>query len=158
MWKRSQDHRNPATDRAPSASGPAFWAPLMIAVGLIVAYLGYGLLLYLSADQIKDDTHWNRLIYVGGTLSSLVSAALGWVFGREVHRSAVDNATRELVRARDDARAAQKDADAGRMLAIAVKSAADPSKLREMAETLFPAPSSAVSTPSEGADVQGTHE
>jgi hypothetical protein len=83
-----------------------------------------------------------------------VSAALGWLFGREVHRSAVDNATKEAGRARGDAAAAKRDADAGRMLAAAVKSAVDPSTLKGVAEELFPPASSAASTPPDGTDVR----
>jgi hypothetical protein len=155
MWKRSQDSRKSATDRSPTTTGSGYWAPLLIAVALILAYLGYALLLYFSADQVKDDTHWNRLVYIAGGLSSLVSAALGWVFGREVHRSAVDNATKEAGRARDDAAAAKREADLGRALALAVKSVDDPSKLKGMAEQLFPPQSSAASSPPESTDVQG---
>jgi hypothetical protein len=63
VWRRYfQRGRESATDPSSTTSGPGYWAPLLIAVALILAYLAYALLLYLTADDIKDEQHWSRLV------------------------------------------------------------------------------------------------
>jgi hypothetical protein len=118
-------------------------------------YLAYLLLLYLAADHIKEEEHWSRLVYIAGNLGSLVSAAVGWLFGREVHRAAFQQATDEADRARGDAAAAKRDADAGRALALAIKGDTEPSALKGMAEQFLTSSSSTPSAPPDGTEANG---
>jgi hypothetical protein len=125
------------TSRYGSGAGPSFWIPLGIAIVLLVAYLILLIWLFSSADDIKDDNLWGRLIYVAGGLGALVSAATGWLFGREVHRGAAEVATAaaqsaredagkahdELGKAHDVALRAQRDAAHGHSLAAAIRAA-----------------------------------
>jgi flagellar basal body-associated protein FliL len=126
------------TPRYGSGAGPSFWIPLGLAIVLLLAYLILLYWLFSSAEDIKDENLWGRLIYVAGGLGALVSAATGWLFGREVHRGAAEVATAAAQSAREEAgRAhdqlgkshdialrAQKDAARGHTLAAAIRAAA----------------------------------
>lgn len=126
-----------------SGTGPSFWIPLGIAIILLAAYLVLLIWLFSSAAEIKDETVWGRLIYVAGGLAAIVSAATGWLFGREVHRGVAEVATAAAQSARDDAGKAhdelskshdvalraQKDAATGHSLAAAIRATAKSSNL-----------------------------
>jgi hypothetical protein len=64
-------------------------------VVVIVVHLALSGFLIFHADDIADDRLWARLVYVAGGLGALVSTAVGWLFGREVHRAAAEHATKE---------------------------------------------------------------
>lgn len=83
-------------------------------------------MLYWRAEYIQDEKLWSRLIYVAGALGGLTTTAVGWLFGREVHRAAAEHATKEAGIARSLARNARKDADAGAFLARAIKATPEP--------------------------------
>jgi hypothetical protein len=148
-----------------ASSGAGFWVALIVAIVLVVAYVVLCGLLYFKADHLSDANLWTRLTYIAGGLSSFVSTAVGWLFGREVHRAAAEHATEEAGRMRQVAVAARKDADRGSALAEAVKAAAGASvpaqgigqaageltslaashlnSLKALAENLFPSPPTA---------------
>ncbi len=50
------------------------------------------------------------MVYVAGALGALVSTAIGWVFGREVHRGAAEVASAAAHSARGAAEAARDEA------------------------------------------------
>jgi hypothetical protein len=127
------------------SAGSVFWAPLGFAAVLTIAYVVLLVLLfaflYSHAEGIED-AHWSRMVYVAGGLGALVSTAIGWVFGREVHRGAAEvasaaadsargaaqSARDETSRARGEASLAhlkasqnEQDAASGRALAAAIK-------------------------------------
>jgi hypothetical protein len=93
----------------PDSSGPVFWAPLGFAAVLSLAYLVLLACLYANVDRIEDP-HWSRVVYVAGGLGGLVTTAIGWVFGREVHRGAAEVASAAAHSARGAAEAARDDA------------------------------------------------
>jgi hypothetical protein len=97
-----------------SSAGRVFWAPLLFAAALTVAYLCLlGVLLcflYTNSDSIAD-TDWNRMVYVAAALGALVSTAIGWVFGREVHRGAAEVASAAAQSERGAAEAARDEAE-----------------------------------------------
>ncbi|GGK43933.1 hypothetical protein GCM10010124_40980 [Pilimelia terevasa] len=111
---------------------------------------------------MRDDPHWDRLVYLLTGFEAVVFAAVGAFFGVTVQRGAVaaarraaDEAGARAAEARADARlqrergeAARQDATAGRALAAAVLAARDrtaagrsgdgaAAELGELAEALF---------------------
>ena len=98
-----------ATQPYSGSTGSIFWAPLGFAAVLALAYLILLAFIYASADRIAD-AHWSRVVYVAGGLSALVSTAIGWVFGREVHRGAAEVASAAAHSARGVAEAARDEA------------------------------------------------
>jgi hypothetical protein len=92
----------------PQAPNPSRWSwQFWVAV---VILLGFGaLVVYVMrvADQASDPV-WQRRIYVFSAVEALVFTAIGWLFGREVNRSAV-------VSAQQDAAGAKKDAETARV-------------------------------------------
>jgi len=161
MSNEHQQDPESTTMPFPTNSGPGFWVALGLTVLVVFAYLGLCTLLYFRADHIQDERLWARLLYVAGALGGLVTTAIGWLFGREVHRGAAEYATKEVGIARGIARSARRDADAGHMLAKAIKAAPDPpaaireaaqssaeialsashlAQLKRMAESFFPDP------------------
>ena len=79
----------------------------------------------LADDDGVTETLWGRYVYVFSALQAIVFTAVGWIFGREVHRSAAEAATKHANAARQDAKdaaeAAKQEAIRGHALAEAVK-------------------------------------
>jgi hypothetical protein len=101
---------------------------------------------------------WSRYVYLFGGFEAVVFTAVGWLFGREVHRAAVETATKHAAEYKEEADAAKDEASRGRALAVAVKASAplatqtritvgeraaqsDFATVLRMAEELFPAAS-----------------
>lgn len=80
-----------------------------VAVGLIVAFV---VLVVVMLFWIKgDEVEWQRRIYLFSVAQALVFTAVGWLFGREVSRSALVSAREETQLARDDAAVARTAAE-----------------------------------------------
>jgi len=81
----------------------------LVAVLLIV---GFGVLvgIMVVAAGTKDSEVWQRRVYLFGAVEAVVFTAVGWLFGREVHRSAVESAQQEADDARHDASDARNEA------------------------------------------------
>ena len=60
-----------------------------LAVALILIYVLMGAVLLLTA--LEDPELWGREIKLLEALAPLAGAAVGWVFGREVHRKAAED-------------------------------------------------------------------
>jgi hypothetical protein len=149
-----------------ASTGAIFWAPLVFAAVLSLAYLILLACLYANADRIQDP-HWSRVVYVAGGLGGLVTTAIGWVFGREVHRGTAEVASAAAHSARGAAEAAQdevarahseasqahlkasqneRDAASGRALAVAIKARPPARELAGDMDTLPPVIQSHLST------------
>ena len=89
-------------DTAKDAGSPAArWQ--LAAAGLLL--VGFALLVVYMLGQADDDAAvWDRRIYIYGSAEAIVFTAVGWLFGREVHRATAESA-------REDAAAAKADAD-----------------------------------------------
>jgi hypothetical protein len=68
-----------------------------------------------------DDTVWQRRVYVFGAVQAIVFTAIGWLFGREVGRSAAESAHSDAESARDEAKTARALAQQGVHEAAAFK-------------------------------------
>ena len=105
------------------------WLAWVLAGSLVALFAASCWLLYQAADNAHvSETLWGRYVYIFGALEAIVFTAIGWVFGREVHRTAAEVATQDAARARaevdrlrEQAAAAADQAEKGRALAEAVK-------------------------------------
>ena len=79
---------------AASVTASAFiWLALFI--------LGLAVLLWISGSGMAD-LMWTRYIYLLTGVETVAFAALGWLFGREVHRQQAESATKQANQARND--------------------------------------------------------
>ncbi len=81
-----------------------FWT----AVGIVIAFAALVVIMFMNA--VGDETVWQRRVYLFGAVEAVVFTAVGWIFGREVHRSAVASAEQDAAAAKDDARTARDEA------------------------------------------------
>ncbi|KRC88231.1 hypothetical protein ASE25_15410 [Terrabacter sp. Root85] len=104
----------PAPSTSASASGASwrwlFWA----AIAIVFAYVVFVLLAFVRADDKLPETDWSRSVYVLLGVEALAFTAVGWLFGREVHRG--------------EAQEAQKHADEAKHVATLEKDRADTAK------------------------------
>ncbi|CAN7532924.1 hypothetical protein LJR027_003555 [Terrabacter sp. LjRoot27] len=104
----------PTPPSSASASGASwrwlFWA----AIAIVMAYVGFVLLAFVRADDSLPETDWSRSVYVLLGVEALAFTAVGWLFGREVHRG--------------EAQEAQKHADEAKQVATLEKDRADTAK------------------------------
>ena len=88
-------------------SGWPYWVTWVFAVALVALFALASWILYQLADDAGvDEKLWARYVYVFSALHSIVFTAIGWIFGREVHRSAASAATKDARNAKREAKAA----------------------------------------------------
>ena len=108
----------PATAPPPptsaSASGASWRWLLWAAIAIVFAYVVFVLLAFVRADDKLPETDWSRSVYVLLGVEALAFTAVGWLFGREVHRG--------------EAQEAQKHADEAKHVATLEKDRADTAK------------------------------
>lgn len=75
------------------AEGPERIVSSSIAVALLLLYTLVGAVLLLTA--LHDADVWGREVKIFEALSPLAGGAVGWVFGREVHRKAAEDYRRD---------------------------------------------------------------
>ncbi len=117
------------SDERSSRTGTRYWLTWVLAACLIALFAASCWVLYQAADSAGvTETLWSRYVYVFGALEAMVFTTVGWIFGREVHRTAVEGASQDAARAREEAErtrqqaaAAEDQAEKGRALAEAVK-------------------------------------
>lgn len=69
--------------------------PSWVAIGLLAVYAAVGIVMLVEARH--DPTLWGREIHLFDALTPLATGAVGWVFGREVHRKAAAEYRRDAV-------------------------------------------------------------
>lgn len=112
-----------------SRTGTRYWLTWVLAACLIALFVASCWVLYQAADNADvTEMVWGRYVYIFGGLEAIVFTAVGWIFGREVHRAAAELASQDAARAREEAErtrqhaaAAEDQAEKGRALAEAVK-------------------------------------
>jgi hypothetical protein len=78
---------------------------------LVVFFLAGCVALYLRVGTTSEND-WSKYIKIFDALGPLVGLAVGWTFGKEVHRKEAENAATRANEARQDAERAHKRADA----------------------------------------------
>jgi hypothetical protein len=86
-----------------------FWA----AVALAAVYLAFAVATFLRADdQNVTETLWARNMVVLHGIEAIAFTAIGWLFGREVHRGEAQTAKEQAAGAQAVAKAAMVDSAA----------------------------------------------
>lgn len=122
-------------------------AALVVAAVVTAVYVVALILLW---DKVGDgDTAWARRLVLFGGLEAIVFAAVGWLFGKEVNRHAVDAAAEANKVAAEKAQERGEAEGKGRALADAIRAAdsaggferapaGSNTTLRALADNLFP--------------------
>jgi hypothetical protein len=76
----------------------------------------------VNIASTEKENHWNRTLYVFGTVEAIAFAAAGFFFGSEVQRRTVEKAEERVQKVEELAEQAQDDANKGKALAAAVNS------------------------------------
>ena len=73
----------------------------VVAVGLLLGFAGLVIFMLVTADGNADV--WERQVYVFGAVEAIVFTAVGWIFGREVHRAGAEDARADADQAKQEA-------------------------------------------------------
>lgn len=105
-------------------SGRWTWQ-FVVTVGLLLLFAAVVFWLMIAADN-TEETVWQRRVYLFGAVQAIVFTAVGWLFGREVNRSAVEagkeaaaDAKKEAADARTEAGVKAEEAAAAQQAAVA---------------------------------------
>jgi hypothetical protein len=91
------------------SSSPARWSwQFWVAVALVVAFVALAVAMLGLADG--SDQAWQRRVYVFGAVEAVVFTAVGWLFGREVHRAEAETAKSDAADAKREAETAREEA------------------------------------------------
>jgi len=82
---------------------------LAVIVGA-VAIIAFGLFAYYLLQNVAaEPLQWERMVFVFGGVEAIAFSAVGYFFGREVHRERADRAESRVDEAQGRARAAEID-------------------------------------------------
>lgn len=99
-----------ATKSSQSQTDGAKWTwQFMVAVGLLLAFAALDVVMLFMANT-GTEIVWQRRVYLFGCVEAVVFTAVGWLFGREVSRSAAESAKQEASEAKQDATDARAEA------------------------------------------------
>jgi hypothetical protein len=112
------------TNTTPTSSGPA-WLAAIVAIAAVIGYVAFIYVLYQQVDTAEPG--WSRKVLLFTGVEAVAFAAAGWLFGREVNRSAVEAAKDATSQAQNNAAVAGTERGRGEMLASAIRNAADDS-------------------------------
>lgn len=93
--------REPGASRGRTGSNMQWKRQFMVTIFLLIGFAALVTAMMFMADG--GDVVWQRRVYVFSTVQALVFTAVGWLFGREVNRSAVESAQGDAAVAKEDA-------------------------------------------------------
>jgi hypothetical protein len=103
-------------------TGPEYWLTWGFAVVLVIVFVIACVILYQLADnEGVNEVRWHRYVYVFSAFEAIVFTAVGWVFGREVHRSTAERAIADASDRKQEAKNTADEAKNGYALAQAIK-------------------------------------
>src|SRR4051812_36338356 len=102
---------NTQINTAPMDSAGVTRTRILVALAFVALYIGVKLWLLNLVDDNVEDREWGRYVYLAGGLESVVTIAIGWLFGREVHRKAFQEASQAATHSREMERKARDAAD-----------------------------------------------
>lgn len=140
-----------AGDQPAGKAGPleGIRAAVTLVVALLLVLGGSAMIVFLVGKVSSTQSEWDRYIYLLGGVEAVVFAAIGWFFGKEVHREQAQAATKQANTATQQANTATQTALAANQNATAANAAlsqateslagakADAQKGRELAAQLF---------------------
>jgi len=99
------------TDPEPQEPDAAAWKnrQFFVAVVLLAAFAALVGVMLVVADA-PNETVWQRRVYLFGAVEAIVFTAVGWLFGREVSRSAAQSAQQAATDAKQEAATARDEA------------------------------------------------
>jgi hypothetical protein len=110
------------------------------AVVILAAFAGFSL--YMLGHLDIAQTKWDRAVYIYGSVEAVAFAAVGYLFGKEVHRERADNAQKDASESKKvatDARVSAGEAlERGKALrqAIALKARPDAARRGQLLNAL----------------------
>ena len=117
-------------------------------VAVIVAVFYFAGLVVMWFKVGDPDPAWARRLVLFAGLEAIVFAAVGWLFGKEVNRHAVESAAAANQRVGDEAQARGQAEGKGQALADAIRATSDANgfesspvtgaSLRALADQLYP--------------------
>ena len=115
----------PAAPAAPG-NGVPWKALFIVAVAIGVIYIGFAVVTWNRADDadVANEAIWSRYVLVFQGIEAIAFTAVGWLFGREVHRG-------EAETAKKDKAAAENRAQTERVLTDQVREEKTEAVLRE---------------------------
>lgn len=148
--------------QTPEPQTPSSPPRVQICFAVVILALFVALIVVMVLSRNSPEGAWKNLVYVFGSVEALLFTAVGWVFGREVHRAqaeaaeanakdAKQQAQNEAIRARtaDDRAAVEQMKFAKlktgiRMYAQTQQAAVDPDDQTREFNSSAPAPSPAL--------------
>jgi hypothetical protein len=131
------------TQRTPKTA--SFWKDIMAGGVAILAVLGFGAFIILIATLLSNaamtDVQWERYTFLLAGVETITFTAIGWLFGKEVHREQAQQAEMRANETQDAMNTAAAENTRGRMVAKAVMAhAKDPNMdpLVEMVHIAYP--------------------
>jgi hypothetical protein len=80
------------------------WRPLFVVTMALLVAFGVLIVVMMATADTDSEIQWQRQVFLFGAAEAIVFTAVGWLFGREVHRT-------EAISARKDAEEAKKTAE-----------------------------------------------
>ena len=121
----------------------SFWKDIMAGGVAILAVLGFAALIILIATLLSNatmnDVQWERYTYLLAGVETVTFTAIGWLFGKEVHREQAEQAE---LRANETQKAMETVAEEnarGRMVAKGVMAHADDPNMKPLVEMVHAA-------------------
>ena len=131
------------TKRTPKTA--SFWKDIMAGGVAILAVLGFAALIILITNLLSNaamtDVQWERYTYLLAGVETITFTAIGWLFGKEVHREQAQQAELRANETQDAMNTVAAENTRGRMVAKAVMAhAKDPNMepLVEMVHIAYP--------------------
>ena len=108
------------------SKAPPLWQAVVTVAVAVLVLIGYAVFIgYMWGDRATtNETAWNRAVFLFTGVETIVFAAVGFLFGKEVHRQQAVNAEDRAKDAEADAKASRAKGAKGEILAAAVKATA----------------------------------
>ena len=100
------------TEQPPGGGTDGNAGTLVRTVVTVVLLLAFGVLvvvMLVTSDSLSE-VAWNRRVYLLGGVEAIVFTSVGWLFGREVHRSEAQTAKEDAAQAKKDSARANQEA------------------------------------------------
>jgi hypothetical protein len=122
---------NTTSDDGSSASPKLTGAALWTAILAVAVWVGFSI--FLSARAGTNETEWNRIAWVFGSIQAVAFAAAGALFGTAVQQQNVSTAQQQAESAKKDAEQQRDAAIKGRALALTMQAEAGDQSFNEAA-------------------------
>lgn len=110
--------RNARKNGPENGNGVPWYLLFAAAAAIGVVYIGFALFAFARADDTGiTESGWLRTVFVIQGIEAIAFTAIGWLFGREVHRGAAEAAKEQAEEAKQDEKEAKVEAVTAREVA-----------------------------------------